>query len=34
MNQRFTPYGTLLARDSAGSSMPKGLDLSPENRAG
>ncbi len=27
MHQRFTPYGTLLARDSAGSSMPKGLHV-------
>ncbi len=27
MHQRFTPYGALLARDSAGSSMPKGLHV-------
>ncbi len=27
MHQRFTPYGTLLARDSAGSSMPRGLHV-------
>ncbi|MBL8977336.1 MAG: RHS repeat-associated core domain-containing protein [Gemmatimonadetes bacterium] len=27
MHQRFTPYGALLARDSAGSSMPRGLHV-------
>ncbi len=27
MHQRFTPYGALLARDSAGSSMPKGFHV-------
>ena len=27
MHQRFTPYGALLARDSAGSSMPRGFHV-------